>query len=493
MNGLMQSDGGPSVTAPEGGPATQGGMASLMRRAVQQAKAEAAAAKVQAAASQGQDGTGNAQFSSLEQVPNTAGGDKQALASVLKKAAHKMQQQKAAAESDQVPSASASLATSQQGLGSRQGSVLGDNGFIEAEQLHTSTTEEATTADEAQLSANRSRASSSNSTEILLSGLLPERNQSLGERLGAMLRGALSLPRQSSYAPVAAVDDDADGSAAATATSQLSPVRRRALPRDASYLPEWLNRTLSSSSGSVNHADGLETQSLLQEQAEDASELPQWVDWSTMQLEADAATAKWRPAPLAPPADEAPSTQLVLESEPTTAPNPPTPKGHRLFEFWQQKSAAAATGPLASQVLAPLLPPAHGGRRLASSQKRTRLSLEASRLQVGPVQLQSDVSHADEAAADLSLQHVLEGLQAQGAPPTHTEIAAELEATSLLVQQQSARQAELLEGLEHALSQISQHCLLIQNPTAQSEPSVEDLLEVQTGVVSAYLRDCCAW
>ena len=487
MSGLMQSGGGPSGTAPEGGPATKGGMASLMRRAVQQARAEAAAAKVQAPASQVQDATGKAQFSNLEQVPNPAGGDKRALASVLKKAAQKMQQQKAATESDKVASAFASLAVSQQGLGSRQGSVLGDNGFIEAEQLHAGTTEGAATPDEAQLSAARSRASSSNSAEILLSELPPERNQSLGERLGAMLRGALSLSRQSSYVPVAADDDDADGSAAAASTSQLSPVGRRALPRDASYLPEWLNRTLSSSSGNVHQDDGLETQIFLQEQAEDASELPQWVDWSTMQLEADAAPVKWRPAPLSLPAEETPSTQPMLDAEPTTAQNIPTPKGHRLFEFWQQKSAGVATGPLEIQALKPFLPHAHDGRRQASSQKRTWPFL-ASR----PAQLQSDVSFADGAAADLSLQQVAEGLQAQGAPPTHTEIAAELEATSRLVQQQSARQAELLEGLQHALSQISQHCLLIQNPTAQLEASVEDVSEAQTGNVSAKLRDCCA-
>ena len=486
MTGLMQSGGDPSGTAPEGGPAAKGGMASLMRRAVQQAKAEAAAAKVQATQAEGQDATGNVQLGGTEQGRKPAKGDKQALASVLKKAAQRMQLHEAATESGKAPLAFASPATSQQRLSSRQGCVLGDDGFMEAEHLQPGTTEGATSPDEVQLSATRSRASSFNSTGDLLPVLPPERNQSLGERLGAMLRGALSLSRQSSYVP----NDDgfADGSAAAKATSQLSPVRRRALPRDASYLPEWLNRTLSSSSGHVQHDAGVETQHLLLEQDEDASELPQWVDWSTMQLEKDAAPVKRRPA-LA--ADEPPSTQPVLESEPSAAPNPPTPKGHRLFEFWQQKSAAAAIGPFDSQAQALLLPPAHATRRQAS-QKRTPLSFEASRPEVRPAQLQSDVSHEDGAVADLPLQLVVGGLQPQQAPPTHAEVAAELAATSRLVQQQSARQAELLEGLEHALSQISQQCLLIQNPSVQLVPSVQEPLEAQTGVVSAHMR-VLAW
>ena len=483
----MQSGGDPSGTAHEGGPGAKGGMASLMRRAVQQAKAEAAAAEVQAIQAEGQDATANVQLGSTEAVPKPASGDKRALASVLKKAAQRMQQQEAAKESEKAPPAFSSPATSQQRLSSQQGSMLCDDGFLEAEHLQAGTTEGATSPDEAQLSATRSRASSFNSTEDLLPVLPPERNHSLGQRLGAMLRGALSLPRQSSYVPVAVNDDDADGSAAATATSQLSPVRRRALPRDASYLPEWLNRTLSSSSGGVQHDAGLDTQHLLPEQVEDASELPQWVDWSTMQLEKDAAPVNWRPAPLALPADGTPSTQSVQDSEPSTAQNPPTPTGQRLFEFWQQKSAAAAIGPLDSQAQAPLLPPAHAWRHQSSSP----LSLFY-RPEVGPAQLQYNVSHADAAAADLPLQLLVEGVQPGQAHSTHAKVAAELATTSRLVQQQSARQAELLEGLEHALSQISQHCLLIQNPTAQLVPS-EQLPEAQTGVLSAYVRDCCAW
>ena len=464
-------------------------MASLMRRAVQQAKAEAAAAKVQAQQIQGGDATANARLRSQEQVPKPAGGDKQALASVLKKAAQLMQQQEAATESDTAPPSLARTATTQQGPGSLQDFLLNDAGLVEAlqPQAQAGTTQGASTPGEEQLAATRSRTSSCNSTEDLLLGLPPERHQSLGKRLSAMLRGALTLSRQSSYVSLAADDADANDSVAAIS----SLVRRRALPRDASYLPEWLNRTLSSSSGGGLHDAALETQNLLQEQAEDASELPQWVDWSTMQLKEDAAPGKLRPAPLALPVDETASTQLVLESEPTTAQSPPTPKGHRLFEFWQQKSAAAATGPLDGQAPAPSLPLAHAQRPQAVPQKRGQLSLQASasKLEVGPAQPQSDLSHMDWGEADLPLQHVVEGLQAQPAHPTHSEVTAELAATSRLVQQQSARQAELLEGLEHALSQISQHCLVIQNPTAHLEPSAGDLSEDQTGVVSAYLRD----
>ena len=460
-------------------------MASLMRKAVQQAKAEAAAAKVQAPQTEGQDPTADAWLSNQEHVPKPAGGDKRALASMLKKAALRMQQQEACTESDSALPLPASLkpATAQQGPD-----------FLQL-QAPAGSTEGTTTPGEERLSAARSRASSCDSAEEQLLGLLPERNQSLGKRLSAILRGAMTLSRQSSYVPLAADDNDANGSVAVTAIS--SPVRQRALPRDASYLPEWLNQTLSSSSGSVHHDAGLDTQTLLQEQAEDASDLPQWVDWSTLQLEEDAVPGKSRPAPLALPIDQAPSTQPVPEPEPSAAQGPPTPKGHRLFEFWQQKSAAAATEPLDIQAQAPFLPSAHAPRPHASLQKRTQLPLQASRPEAGLSQLLSDLSHVGGDEADLPLQRAVEGLslQAHQAHPTHAEVTAELAATSRLVQQQSARQAELLEGLEHALSQISQHCLLIQNPTAQVEPSVAGVLPEQTGAVSAYLllSNCCAW
>ena len=49
---------------------------------------------------------------------------------------------------------------------------------------------------------------------------------------------------------------------------------------------------------------------------------------------------------------------------------------------------------------------------------------------------------------------------------TPAALVAELEAASRLVHHQSLQQAQLLEGLEHALSELSEHRLLIQNPPA---------------------------
>ena len=80
-----------------------------------------------------------------------------------------------------------------------------------------------------------------------------------------------------------------------------------------------------------------------------------------------------------------------------------------------------------------------------------------------------------------------------------SELLTELTTASQLVQQQSARQAELLEGLEQALSQISQHCLLVQNPAAVSqhgplriaESAVNELGERFT--TTSIIIDCCCY
>ena len=48
-------------------------------------------------------------------------------------------------------------------------------------------------------------------------------------------------------------------------------------------------------------------------------------------------------------------------------------------------------------------------------------------------------------------------------------LVAELEATSRLVHKQSLQQAELLNGLEQALAQLSEHRLLVQNPTGRPD------------------------
>ena len=438
-------------------------MASLMRRAVQQAKAEAAAAKVQVPETEGQGAVVNTQPS------KPAGGDKRALASMLIKVAQKMQQQEAAVQSESISSGPSSLQASEL-------DTAPDAGLIEAEQP------QAQAAGKVQL-FGISAASSTGATELLaLPKEPPERNQSLGERLGAILRGALSLPRQSSYVPMAADDDETDQDAAAR--FQLPPVNRRALPRDASYLPEWLTRTLSSSPGNSGSDDGLEAQDLLQEQAEDADELPQWVDWSTMQLKEEA-PVKRRPTPQALPTDRTPFIEPLVDSQPAAS---QAPTGRRLFEFWQQKSEAVATSSVGSEALAPSLPPAHARRSQASAQKLTAETVlydAATRRNMGATQQQLQLDKSHEAAAGLALQDVV--LPARHVHSARAELAAELAATSQLVQQQSLRQAELLEGLEHALSQISQHRLLIQNPAAQLEPS-ESVAEAQTGVVSAYLE-----
>lgn len=479
----VQGGGDPSGTAPKGG------LASLLRRAVQQAKAEAAAAQVQGSGTAIQDVVAKAKPGMPEQAAKPAGGDKRALSSMLMRAAQRMQQQQAAVQSEQASASFASPALMQQWLDAAELDGAPSVGLVEAEQPQA----QAGTidgSDRAPLSAI-SRASSFGSALGLLPERPPDRKPSLGERLSAVLRGTLSLPRQSSYVAVGEEDD------ATAATSDLSPVRRRALPRDASYLPEWLNRTLSSSSVNLHLNDSLETQELLQEEAEDGLELPEWVNWSTMSHKEDAAPVKQRPAPLALLTDGTPTTQPVSESdsEPAAAQAPPTPKGHRLFEFWQQKSAAAAAAgePVNSHPLpASPLPPAHARRRQPPAQKVAAETLLSghTRVNAPPTRQQLSPNRSHEAATGLPVQH--QGLQAQqsSASLTPAEFAAELAATSRLVQQQSERQAEMLEGLEHALSQLSQHRLLIENPTAQLEQSE---MEPYPGmVVCAPGRAICA-
>lgn len=477
----MQGGADPSGTPPRGG-----GLAALMRRAVQQAKAEAAAAQVQGPTTVGQEAAGSAQSSKLEQAGKIAGGDKRALGSMLKKAAQKMQQQEAAVQSEKVTAVSASPAATHLGLGSLKPAELEDasSDVVDEAEQPQAQADSIEAADNEQLPAI-SRASSFGSTVGLLPERPPERKPSLGERLSAVLRGTLSLPRQSSYMAVAGHED------ASVAADDLSPVRQRALPRDASYLPEWLNQTLSLSSGNVyQHHDDLETQ----DGAEDEIELPQWVNWSTMRIKEDTGPGKQWSTPLALLTDGSPPTQLVLESDsdPAVAQTPPTPKGHRLFEFWQQKSAAAAAAastPVKSPPSPPPLPPAHARHRQLSVQQlaaETLLSSADTRLDT-PTAQQQLPSSSDEAAAGLLLPP--EGAQAQQHSPSlaHSGVASELAATSRLVQQQSVRQAELMEGLEYALSQLSQHCLLIRHPTAQLE-----LSEMQPcpGMVVA-TSECC--
>ena len=433
-----------------------------MRRAVQQAKAEAAAAaKSQAVPlADKQLAPVGAQVGKAKR----AGGDKRSLAAMLTKVAQKMQEQEAATSSDP---ASTSLATA---------TAQAVSELIVAE---SNTQDEPVDPGDLQLSSV-SRASSSNSVDRLLFGEPkgpPSRSQSLGERLGAMLRGALSIPRQFSYAPIAGDDQRLlDDSAS---FDLLPPVRRRALPRDASYLPEWLNQTFGTSPGrhgrnETDLASG--TEELLQEPADDDIDLPQWVDWSTIQPDKEAPPVKWRPAPLTLPTDEPSVSPLMSDSKPVAELTVPTPKGQRLFEFWRQRSAAARSTSAVDQAM--YLPPPLTSKREEVSvppqtAQRTSASSDSGQgADTNLRQLHALIQSDNEPSAGNARQSEIIKKPLQPRAST-AELAAELAATSQLVHQQSLQQAELLQGLEHALSELSQHRLLIQNPTAQPEASQE--------------------
>ena len=291
--------------------------------------------------------------------PAAAGG-KKALGAMLRKAAQKMQEQEASAGPESATASATALATASTPR-DKHSSLATHNAPDEkqqqsattanmpsSEQAHSSVRDTSVSAEGVQ-SSGLSLVSSHTSTV----GLLPTeanlrkppiRHQSLGERLGSILKGALSLPRQSAFIPLAQVDRD-DGSG-----ERLTPGSRSALPRAASYLPEWLNQTLglaSQTSGSA--ADALEnprfaSEGLLSGLAlEDSSDLPQWVDWSALKAQgedqaAGGASVRHSPATLALPHQDPP-----WESS-DAAPEPATPKGQRLFQFWQQKSAAGSPG-----------------------------------------------------------------------------------------------------------------------------------------------------
>jgi len=76
----------------------------------------------------------------------------------------------------------------------------------------------------------------------------------------------------------------------------------------------------------------------------------------------------------------------------------------------------------------------------------------------------------------------------------------ELETASRLVHKQSVQQAELLEGIEHALSQLSEQCLLIQDPRAAAVMSHKEgvslkgrLLQWASPVLCSLYPTTCAW
>ncbi|KAL0020782.1 hypothetical protein WJX79_001465 [Trebouxia sp. C0005] len=263
------------------------------------------------------------------------------------------------------------------------------------------------------------------------------RDASLGQRLGSILKGALSLSRQPSYTSLSG-DEDFDssdpygnsrrralprelslrerygsmslsrdpsyssplghsfGGPAGLDTEPpvpTSPGKRRALPRDASYLPDWVTRTHGQTprgygNGKASPRSRLGTSfssvSTLSDH-EDDNFMPRWVDWpqsslapevSPHQAEEEAHDDLTPAAPIlqAPPhlrrqqkevqkAEAAlprAKRPLSLASNPlslalvhTPSMNPQldltpsspvaTPKGQRLFDFWHQKAEQPVT------------------------------------------------------------------------------------------------------------------------------------------------------
>ena len=248
---LLQAsaDSAPS-SASAGG--AKSGMASLMRRAVQQAKAEAAA---QAAAG-GTPAHDNGQTAVSLKAQEAPASGKRALAAMLQKAAQKMQEAEAG-----LPSASS------------------DSKSAVDKQLEEDTDQLSATID-AQLSSLAS--SRSGGQPVSDAGTLhpSHRQQSLGDRLGSILKNMLSPSRQSSYIPL-----DADGSPEAAAETEEGHESsgqvthgRRAPPRHASLgerLGSVLNTALPRRSSYT--AVSMEEQSALPEPPEypgEASEDP---------------------------------------------------------------------------------------------------------------------------------------------------------------------------------------------------------------------------
>ena len=454
------------------------------------------------------------------------------------------------------------------------------------------------------------------------------RDASLGQRLGSILKGALSIPRQPSYTSISGDDDfeltdqpedfgrgkrgsvsfssvlhDADSpervlprelslrerygsltlsrdpsysfpvgntldgpGAEHDSTLPVSPGRRRALPRDASYLPEWVTRSRrqtarGNGTGSASPKCRLGTSVSNASSASDTdwdATMPTWVDWpqtspqpTPQQAGEEAPQSDSEPAVpilLAPPRLRGQQQQaqkaepalprakrpLSFASNPlslslihTPSMNPQldlksmtpvaTPKGQRLFDFWHQKSeqqasAATAPGPVttvapfkASEVEDPSPATSAGqpGNAQQSSPSTAQQAESPSTAQQAesPSTAQqaesvaraaeSDVAQLDAAgAAELAYQpasvaaaqppHQSQQLDLTAAAPMQspnvagsvrlgTESAAfvaELQTATRLVHKQSLQQEALLEGIERALSQLSEQRLLIQNPQA---------------------------
>ena len=232
-----------------------------MRRAVQQAKAEAAA---QAAAG-GTPAHDNGQTAVSLKAQEAPASGKRALAAMLQKAAQKMQEAEAGPPLHAAPSA------------------LSDSKPTVRKQLEEDTDQLSATID-AQLSSLYEASTRSGWQAVPDVGTLhpSHRQQSLGDRLGSIFKNMLSPSRQSSYIPL-----DADGSPEAAAeieealeSSQQVAHGRRAPPRHASLgerLGSVLNTALSLPRHSSYTAVSMEEPSALPEPHEypgEASEDP---------------------------------------------------------------------------------------------------------------------------------------------------------------------------------------------------------------------------
>ena len=346
-----------------------------MQRAIQQARAEAAA-QAQDASQPAPAGSAASTDAFTTQAQSTSGKDKRALGALLRRAAQKMQQ-----ETTDTAGAEPKDKLSH---GSEPNQELGAHKTVEhptdpgqdpldiagisldglgGQMIATSSTE---------LSANDGQPHKG-----------PSRGPSLGEKLGSILRNALSLPKPSKYDPISGEDDDAVERVEGHVDGALRDGNtKRALPRDASYLPEWLNSTLEKASSSSARASSVVSRA--------DSDLPEWVDVASLQqqegrsentcdktepLQMDlqqphhqqgfdfellARTLKPVPRP-APPPD--PPRPLI------TAPSWPPPededsavalkesRGKRLLAFWQQQQPTAAAPPAKAAQSSAMLQP----------------------------------------------------------------------------------------------------------------------------------------
>ena len=688
---------------------TKPGMASLMRRAVQKAKAEAAA-QAAADAAQVAAALGDGNTNDSQGAPEAPADRKKALAALLKKAAQKMQeeegspqQQESAAGADATLQQPSQLEEEQQHQHDAEDHLLPSSSSTEDDPLDTgqvrlsrlsdssssSSGMQASTSDPADpplyktpslgnrlgsmlksaLSPSRQSsympvdadsspeadAEANQSLDLMAPGTerrAPGRDANLSQRLGSMLKGALSFAKQPSYIPVngddpsedlgrspiprelslrekygsfsisrqASIMEESDSSqrvlprelslrerygsrsisrepsislpaeksptglgAAHDPPFPMSPGSRRALPRDASYLPEWVHRTLGR--GPNHHGDGLSSpRSRLgttssnvsaDSDGEDHSSVPTWVNFpssprksfqlspqhspqhSSGQPEEEVGhdLASAAPIMMAPPhlrrqqqepeKAETPlprakrplalaSNPLLLSLVHTPSMNPQldlramtpvaTPKGQRLFDFWHQKTDQPTVSAQSEATLDPSnaqLAPVSAFQQAGSSPGSLEQPDKVPAAQHAQQQQQAQhkqqaqqtqqAQHAQQAQQQQPAQHTQQAQQAQHTPqvshvqpaqqtqhvqlaePMHSSLqaaeagggggggqpaevgsvqpgtasaalVAEMETASRLVHTQSLQQAQLLEGLERALSQLSEHRLLVQNP-----------------------------